>query len=330
MSEGQGTVGIDIGTMNLISAVSNPSDGSIKTKSLRNVFLEVSKASDGTIDLAKVYHTVIDGIIYVLSGDAYKFANIFNKEISRPMKTGLLNPAFLDSSEILGTMIRDLVGKNTNGDVCAFSVPAPSVDHENDIVYHRGMIQKIIKSLGYKPLAVNEGAAVIFSECPVDKTGIGISFGAGMTNVAVVYQGMPGMTFSIARGGDWIDHSTSRSLNGLDSRITAIKESGFDINDARVGTKRERKIREAISLYYAELVEYVINNIIIQLTNTEIELPVSLPIVLSGGTCKAKGFTTMVKNILDGYELPFEVSEVRRATEPLEAVAKGCLAQALK
>ncbi len=325
-----GTIGIDIGTMNLISAKSSPADGRIETKTLRNVFLEVSKSSDGTIDLTRVYHTVIDGVIYILSDDAYKFSNIFNKQISRSMKTGLLNPAFIDSSEILGTMIRDLIGNNSNGDICSFSVPAPSVDHDNDIIYHKGMIEKIIKKLGYKPLAVNEGAAVIFSECPVDKTGIGVSFGAGMTNVAVVYDGSPGMTFSVARGGDWIDQSTSRMLAGLDSRVNAIKESGFDINDTNTGRKRERKIREAISLYYGELIEYVFRNIISQLTNTEIEIPGSLPIVLSGGTCKAKGFTTMVKNILAEYELPFEVSEVRKATEPLEAVAKGCLAQALR
>ena len=36
-------------------------------------------------------------------------------------------------------------------------------------------------------------------------TGVAISMGAGMCNIAVMYQGMTALSFSVSRGGDWID-----------------------------------------------------------------------------------------------------------------------------
>ena len=37
-------------------------------------------------------------------------------------------------------------------------------------------------------------------------TGIGVSCGGGMFNVCVAYKTIPAITFSVARGGDWIDN----------------------------------------------------------------------------------------------------------------------------
>ena len=45
-----------------------------------------------------------------------------------------------------------------------------------------------------------------------DLTGIAISMGAGMCNVCVMYQGMSSLSFSVARGGDWIDDECSKRL----------------------------------------------------------------------------------------------------------------------
>ena len=34
--------------------------------------------------------------------------------------------------------------------------------------------------------------------------------GAGMCNIAVMYQGMTALSFSVSRGGDWIDECVSQ------------------------------------------------------------------------------------------------------------------------
>ena len=42
------------------------------------------------------------------------------------------------------------------------------------------------------------------------------------------------------------------------------------------------------------------------------------------------GFVEMVRQVIEQYEFPFEVSEIRHAGNPLTAVAEGCLIRALK
>jgi hypothetical protein len=57
--------------------------------------------------------------------------------------------------------------------------------------------------------------------------------------------------------------------------------------------------------------------------DTELEEPI--PIVVSGGTSMPPGFLDLFKNILSKYTLPFEISEIRAAKNPLTAVAQGLL-----
>ena len=47
--------------------------------------------------------------------------------------------------------------------------------------------------------------------------------------------------------------------------------------------------------------------------------------MISGGTSLPEGFLELFKNTINKYELPFEISEIRRAKNPLTAVAQGLL-----
>ena len=42
-----------------------------------------------------------------------------------------------------------------------------------------------------------------------------------------------------------------------------------------------------------------------------------------------KGFLEIFRDIIAGYDLPFEVSEIRRAGNPLTAVANGLLVRTM-
>ena len=70
----------------------------------------------------------------------------------------------------------------------------------------RGCIKNIIDGYGYDVKVIEEAVAIGY-EGLVDNnlTGIAISMGAGMCNIAVMYAGMSALSFSVARGGDWID-----------------------------------------------------------------------------------------------------------------------------
>lgn len=322
--------GLDVGTMNLVSAKLN--DNKIDIKLLRNVFIEVDKDAVQTMDLSKISYVEIDDSVFILSEDAYNFANIFGQVAKRPMAKGMISTSEIDSVDILGIMIKQLIGKsnNENEKVC-YSIPANPIDGEMNVIYHKNVFSRIIESLGYEVEPVNEATAIIYAECQsTNFSGIGISFGAGMTNIAIVYKSIPASTFSIARGGDWIDINTANSLGAIPNRVTLIKETRFNLNDFMTGTKKDRRIKEGLFSYYNSLINYTVKNITKQLDNLSMELPESLPVVISGGTSLVDGFIPLVEKTLKNYEFPFEISEVRHAKNPLTTVAEGCLIKALK
>ena len=54
-----------------------------------------------------------------------------------------------------------------------------------------------------------------------------------------------------------------------------------------------------------------------------------LPIVLSGGTSKPRGFKELFERTLKAKPLPIDVSDVRLARDPLTATARGALIAAM-
>ncbi len=318
--------GLDVGTGNMVSAKLNK-DQQVIVKSLRNVFLEIEKEHINNTDMSQIQHVEIDDIIYILSHDAYHFGNMFGSKVNRPMSKGMISSENIDSAEILAVMVRELIGVSENNDTCVYSVPANPIDDEMNIVYHESIFKRIISSLGFNAISLNEAAAIVFSECHKENfSGLAISFGAGMTNIAVVYKSIPVIKFSIARGGDWIDINTANSIGSIPSRVNVIKEKeSFDLNSFPTGKKKEKQIKEALMYYYNNLISYTLKNIIIELDKTNAELPEKLPLIISGGTSKVKGFIDIVKQQISNVEFPFEISEIRSAENPLTAVAQGCL-----
>lgn len=331
-------IGLDIGTMNIVSAVldsvETSASNNVSITSLRNLFLELDSDSFNMHRLENISHVKIDNKVYVLSEDAFNFANMFNLPVSRPMAKGMISPSEIDAIDVLGVMVKSLIGavpKDETG-ICCFSVPANPIDLDKNIIFHESVFTRIISQLNYKPISLNEAIAIVYAECEnTDFTGLGISFGAGMTNIGIAFKAVPILSFSIARGGDWIDENAAMSTGNVASRVTLLKErDDFDIHHFSTGNRKENRIREAISHYYNNLIQYTTKNILTQLNKLDVNFPNKIPVVVSGGTSKAKGFLEQVKNILSEYEFPFEISEIRQATNPLTAVAEGCLVRSFK
>jgi hypothetical protein len=54
-----------------------------------------------------------------------------------------------------------------------------------------------------------------------------------------------------------------------------------------------------------------------------------LPVVLAGGTAKPNGFRDRFEQALRRRTLPFAIADVRMASDPLTATARGALVAAL-
>jgi hypothetical protein len=321
-------IGLDVGTMNLVCARQDDNDSAISVKSIRNMYLPIEKDSSNVSDLTQLSYVETEDMIYIISEDAYRMANIFGNPVKRPMKDGLISSSDVDSLDVLALVMEHLVGRTKNG-ICYYSIPAASIDSNNDILYHTNVFKRIFNELGYKAVPVNEAMAIIYNECSDSNfTGLSFSFGSGMTNCAMSFKGNLVLEFSVGRGGDWIDDNVARQFGTVPNRITSIKENNTDISDYKQGNKKERRIREAICYYYQNLITYALDTIKDKLDNElqDVQLPESVPVVVSGGTSMAKGFMDMFKGIIGDYdEFPFEIQDIVHAQDPLACVAEGLL-----
>jgi len=322
-------VGCDIGTMNVVAA--RKSSSGVETRRVRDAFLELPVESKKMLKLANVSYVERADELLILGDAALDTANIFGREARRPLSAGLVSSSDVDAMEILGLLVKNVLGEpKVPNEHCYFSVPAAPVDKPGqDVIYHRGVLEKIVRECGYTPTAGNEAMAIVYAETAKEGfSGIGISFGSGMTNIALAVNTIEGLSFSVGRGGDWIDGGAAKSIGSTASRICAIKEKGIDLN-APAGREQE-----ALTFYYKNLIEYSIDQIALQFMSIQgkFTLPKPVPLVVSGGTSKAGGFLELFKSVFDKKRkrFPIEVSEIRAASDPLNAVANGLLIQAMQ
>lgn len=320
--------GLDPGTMNIVLARSDNNE----IKTTRNVFLPVREDEVSISDISDInYIQSDDGNIYIVGEDAFRFANIFSKEVSRPMERGLISSKEINAIDVLAMILKSMFGKNKGYDekYCSYGIPAEAIDEGRSVTYHEKVFGKILGSFDLNYTAVNEASAIIYSECKNEKfSGIGLSFGAGMVNSSLLFHGVEAGKFSVARSGDYIDKSVSEALNIIPNRITAIKEKNMDLSKDFMDNpnKKLHRILEALHFYYESMIDYVVKKMINEFNKRiNIEIDEKIPIILSGGTSLPNGFLEMFKTVFSRYDFPLEISEIRRAANPMTAVAQGLL-----
>ena len=318
-------VGLDLGTMNILSA-RQKGDQTV-TSRIRDAFIDLDSADKKTLRLSKVDYIEHNGLLIVIGDSALSMANLFKREVRRPLSRGIISAGELDAQQVLSLLVHHVLGEPVvEEEHCYYSVPAPPVDDlEQDITYHTEVFRKIVSELRYVPHPMNEAMAIIYSQCAdACFSGLAMSFGSGMVNVALAYQTVQGMSFAISRGGDWVDQHAAKAMGATSSRMCAIKEKGVNLANP---TSREE---EALALYIRSLIRYSLENVAAQFNKVRasLDLPDAIPLIVSGGTSKAGGFMDVFKQEFDdirkkGFQLA--ISEIRPARDPMSAVAEGLL-----
>jgi actin-like ATPase involved in cell morphogenesis len=319
--------GLDIGTANLAAAVQN-AEGGITVTVERNAFLDINADvySKNMLTKLKVPYVVHNGKLVVVGEAAFELANVFGKDTRRPMCDGLISPNEADALPIMKMIISKILGEpRVAGEPCYFCVPAESIDVDNNVVYHQGLFEGIVNKMGYTAHAINEAHAVVFSElADKDFTGIGLSFGGGMANACIAYKSIPCVSFSVARGGDWIDKNVAQVLGVKKSKATFLKERGVDIRDPK---NREE---EAVAIYYRNLISYVLQNMKARFESGQNMPNFTEPVdvACAGGTSLVGGFIEVFRDEFAKIDFPLPVGRIFRSDDALTAVARGCLVAA--
>ena len=315
--------GLDVGTMNIISARQDNQETVFTHQRNSFVELDYSDMADKMLTRSNVLHIQRGEQVFIVGDDALNFANIFGEETRRPMQAGILSRDEQSAIPMIKLIVEQVVGQpDEANESLYFSKPADPIDADLSTLYHQKTLESILSDLGYEPEPINEGMAVIYSElADNDFTGLGISFGAGMTNVCLAYYAVPVMRFSIARGGDWIDEQAAQATGTPVDKVTSIKDDDISL-DFRTDIGG---VEGALSVYYDNLLDYVIENVIREVDEEDIEEDLDVPVVVTGGTARPSGFEKLFEDRLESASLPFSVSGVKRVNDPMYSVARGAL-----
>ena len=326
---------VDVGTSFVVGA--EIKDGKEEFRIVRNAFFSMEKEDfEDLLSDSGAQYIEKGKNIYILGEDALKFSMLAGdtKNFRRPMARGILNPRENDAIQVVEEIIRGVLGPPSYpGEVAVVTVPATPIESELDITFHRVVLERFLKQLGYQVKVINEALGIIFSENPsvtledgtiVPFTGVGISFGAGMTNLVVTWRAKQIFEISFARGGDWIDEQVAK-MKGLPvSKVTATKEKKLDLRHPS-----QDPLLMALEIYYEELIRSALEGFAEYFEESQRTIDVPLDIVLAGGSTLVPGFLEKFQSLLQSYQLPFEVGKVYLAKDPFRAVARGALVAAI-
>jgi hypothetical protein len=325
--------GLDVGTSFIVLSEENNS-GNILYKDFRDAFYIIKPTTPVATKMiekglsGKIFIKDSDGSFILLGKDAIEKAVERNDTARRPMYKGVVSSKEKDAKKILAFILQEVVGKSSEqGEKLIFCVPAQPVDQEDedfDVGYHEDVVKTILAEIGYEARAINEAEALCYAELEhEDYTGIGISCGAGMTNVCVMLNGEPTVTFSTTKSGDWIDRMSSVATGEPDSVVQAEKEAG----GFKIGSQNDNPVLAAVSAYYERLIDYTTKQLSAALTGHKLlpKFKNPLTIVVAGGTSQADGYIEEFTKKINDNNFPLKIKEVRHAKDPLHSVAKGCL-----
>jgi hypothetical protein len=324
--------GLDVGTSFII--LSKEQNDNIEYKEFRDAFYVIKPTTPVASKMIekglnnKIFIKDTDGSFIILGKDALEKAVERNDTAKRPMYRGVVSAKEKDARKVLSFILKEVAGEaSETNEKIVFCVPAQPVDQEDDdfdVGYHEDVIKEVLSECGYDPKSINEAEALCYAELEgEDYTGIGISCGAGMTNVCVMLNGEPTVIFSTTKSGDWIDRMTSVATGEPDSVVQAEKEGG----GFKIGESNDNPILSAISSYYERLIDYTTKQLSSSLTNHKLlpKFKNPLTIVIAGGTSLADGYVEEFAKKIEENGFPIKIKQVRHAQDPLYAVSKGCL-----
>lgn len=324
--------GLDVGTSYIVLA--KQSDDGVDYKDFRDAFYTIRPTTPVATKMiekglsGKVFIKDSDGSFIILGKDAIEKAIERNDTVKRPMFRGVVSAKEKDAKRVLSFILKEVVGQaQDEGEKLVFCVPAQPVDQEDndfDVGYHEDVVKTILSECGYAAKSINEAEALCYAELEnEDYTGICVSCGAGMTNVCVMLNGEPTVVFSTTKSGDWIDRMSAVATGESDSVVQVEKEGG----NFTIGEPNDNPVLAAVSAYYERLIDYTTKNLTAALSSHK-SLPKfkdPLVIVVAGGTSQAKGYVENFAKMLVANGFPVKIKEVKHASDPLHAVARGCL-----
>ena len=340
--------GLDCGTGNFVSA--QYENNSVQTILIRDAFcvIDADKHKMKMLKDRGDDYILKDDKMYLIGEKAKIYANIFGNKypLRRPLAKGVLNPDEKESHFVVREILKSILGTpRIEREIVYFSVPAEPLDATFNQIFHENKFIAILDGLGFDGRPINEAKCIVYAEGEkYNFSLLGLSFGAGQCNACISFENdSSDLEFSLTKPGkdktklesygcgDWIDINAAHAIGKEVHEILDIKEE-CDANGNQKLNLLDPQTEEhfAITVYYKNLIKYVVANLkngIDNLKNIP-RLSQPIPILVTGGTSKAIGFIQLLEQEIKKYQWPFVISEIKHV-DPLRTVATGALVAAI-
>ena len=334
-SEFKPGIGVDIGT-SFLCTTRQKKTGEFVSKFHRNMVfpMDVSEEAENLLSKGDYLYVRVDDKYYICGNDALSISNVTGGEVMRCMKDGFINPSIKESSDLLFYIISSIVGKPIiDNENLVFSVPGQPIDGSMNNLFHKMVLNGFFSKMGYDAKDVNEAMAICYNDNPimndsdnkkVPLSGISISFGAGMQNLALSFKGMGLIEFSCMKSGDYIDEMTSNVTGVLKGKVIRIKEKDLNLDKIDM----ENRVQVALGIYYDDLINRVVHNISNKFKEKSSEFDGEIEIVIGGGTAMVPGFCKKFEEAIKKSSMPFKIYRIRPSSSMFFAVTQGCCLKA--
>jgi len=318
----QNTMGLDIGTSHVVVYKNGGTEACVQMES--NVFFTLPSLPQTKEILIENHIQFLDKDqwLYIIGDPAEEFASMLGGQTRHPMEGGMLNLGEAEGINVICAILNRFISPpKMENEPLGFSIPGKPIDSPATAIFNESIFKRFLENLGYRPQPINEGMAVLVSELPGGHaTGIGISIGGGMCNVCCAYLSIPVVTYSIRKGGDFIDRTVAGSVGESPAKIKSIKEKDLDLSGPP-----KNSIEHGLHVCYEDLFSTVAKSLeqVLGTSDSVPKLREAVPIILSGGTLLAPGSRDKFASMLRKVKLPLEISEIVLAQTPLHTTARG-------
>jgi Ethanolamine utilization protein EutJ (predicted chaperonin) len=133
--------------------------------------------------------------------------------------------------------------------------------------------------------------------------------------------GNPVFAFSIVNSGDWIDRQAAKATGESISFINREKTK-IDLSKAPTSL-----VERAIHTQYRLMIEHAVQGIKKGFADVNKSVRTDAPVdmVIAGGTSSPPGFANIFKETIELANLPIQIGEIIKPSDPLYSVSRGCL-----
>lgn len=282
---------------------------------------------------------VCEEALLLIGDDAVDYAGLFQVPCVPLLPGGKIPRADPPARQILAALVASLLPESNGSDeICCLTFSgANDGGDRSEEVGDSEFLTRLVEMQGYKPLVLPAGLAVVLAEGVKESfTGIGLAIGAETSELSLAHCGQQVIGISIGRGGRWIDEQLARECEHfawdadgnryLDTATSLGWEESFSGSILQPATVKETLLAHLCQ----ELVTHVIQEAARELARSPgiRSVPQPLSLVCSGGITQIPGFNALLERTVLRTPFPVEIQNVRLATDPNDAVVRGCLIRA--